>query len=144
MGRLRVSARAAGTARVFRKFGQEERCSRPGFSFAFKTGLLYIVYNVMRFEWDEQKNLANQKKHDSLDFETAALVFRDPDVVYVKDRIVDGEQRWHAVGIVRTAILLVVHIYLEDGLDGEETIRIISAREASKRERRVYLAQASN
>jgi uncharacterized protein len=60
----------------------------------------------------------------------------------VKDRVVDGEQRWHAIGAVMTAVLLVVHVYRESDTNGEEIIRIISAREASKRERRIYLQQA--
>jgi uncharacterized protein (DUF4415 family) len=42
-------------------------------------------------------------------------------------------------------VLLVVHLYrLEDPHDEEENIRIISAREANKRERRSYLQQAVN
>jgi uncharacterized DUF497 family protein len=42
------------------------------------------------------------------------------------------------------ALLLVVHVYrMENDNDKEETIRIISAREANKRERRIYLQQAA-
>jgi uncharacterized DUF497 family protein len=61
-----------------------------------------------------------------------------------KDRTVDGEQRWHAIGAVRKAVLLVVHVYIEESPDGEETVRIISAREADPRERRIYLEQAAD
>jgi uncharacterized DUF497 family protein len=43
---------------------------------------------------------------------------------------------------VREAVLLVVHVYREENPNGEEIIRIISAREADPRERRVYLEQA--
>ncbi len=96
----------------------------------------------MRFEWDEGKNRVNQSKHDGLDFETAARVFNDPKVVLAKDRAVEGEQRWHAIGSVSGAVLLVVHTYREED-DGEEIIRIISAREANQRERRVYIRQAT-
>jgi uncharacterized DUF497 family protein len=39
-------------------------------------------------------------------------------------------------------VLLVVHVYLEENPNGEEVIRIISAREADPRERRIYLEQA--
>ena len=54
-----------------------------------------------------------------------------------------GEQRWHAIGTAVGAVLLVVHMYrMEDEYDKEETIRIISAREANKRERRTYIQQA--
>jgi hypothetical protein len=95
----------------------------------------------MRFDWDDEKNRINQRKHDGLAFETAALVFNDPLTLFRKDRIIEGEQRWHATG---SAVLLVVHVYrVEDTNDEEENIRIISAREANKRERRIYLRQAS-
>ncbi len=45
----------------------------------------------MSFEWDSKKNRIDQAKHNGLDFETAARVFNDPNVVLIKDRIVDGE-----------------------------------------------------
>ncbi|MHB8528372.1 MAG: BrnT family toxin [Caulobacteraceae bacterium] len=48
----------------------------------------------VRFEWDEAKNLSNQRKHDSVSFEEASQVFRDPLHVSVQDRIEGGEQRW--------------------------------------------------
>jgi uncharacterized protein (DUF4415 family) len=52
---------------------------------------------------------------------------------------VTGEQRWHAIGAVEGAVLLVVHVYCMENENGEEeTIRIISAREAHKRERRIF------
>jgi uncharacterized protein len=97
----------------------------------------------MRFEWDSRKNRLNQAKHNGVDFETAARVFDDPNVVLMQDRIIDGEQRWHAIGAVSTALLLVVHVYGEDDGNGEEIIRTIPAREANQRERRVYIQQAA-
>jgi uncharacterized DUF497 family protein len=48
--------------------------------------------------------------------------------VFRKDRVVDGEQRWHAIGAARKALLLVVHVYRKERENGEEIIRIISAR----------------
>jgi len=67
----------------------------------------------------------------------------DPHTIFRKDRVVAGEQRWHAIGMATGALLLVVHVYrMENEHDKEETIRIISAREANKRERRVYIQQA--
>lgn len=90
-----------------------------------------------------RKGPPNQAKHDGLDFETAARVFDDPDMLLLKDRVVDGEQRWHALGAVLAAVLLVVHAFREDEEYGEETIRIISAREASNRERGIYFQQAA-
>jgi hypothetical protein len=61
----------------------------------------------------------------------------------LRDRIVDGEKRRQAIGAVSTALLLVVHVYREDDVNGEEIIRIISAREANQRERRIYSQQAA-
>ena len=54
----------------------------------------------MRYEWDEAKNLRNQRKHGGISFELAALVFEDerclvsPDCIDSKTE----EQRWHAIG----------------------------------------------
>ena len=101
----------------------------------------------MRYEWDERKNRENRRKH-GVSFELATLVFEDERCLIDLDRIdSSGEQRWHAVGLVsmqgeRDLLLLVVHAYREN-CDGEEIIRIISARAADKRERRIYLQQAS-
>ena len=96
----------------------------------------------MRFEWDAEKNRINQQTHDGIAFESAALVFDDPHAVFRKDRVVSGEQRWHAIGAASGAVLLVAHVYrMQNEHDKEETIRIISAREANSQERRIYLDQ---
>jgi uncharacterized DUF497 family protein len=102
------------------------------------------MYNSMHFEWGAEKNRSNRTKHAGIDFEIASRVFADPNLVLRKDRVVEGEQRWHAIGAVRKAVLLVVHVYIEENPNGEEVIRIISAREADPRERRVYLEQTSD
>ena len=82
-------------------------------------------------------------EHGGLSFESAALVFDDPHSIFRKDRVVAGEQRWHAIGLATGAVLLVVHVYrMENEHDKTETIRILSAREANQRERRIYLQQA--
>jgi hypothetical protein len=96
----------------------------------------------VRYEWDEAKNLRNQRIHDGVSFEMAALVFEDESCLIVADRIdpVTGEQRCHAIGVVQNepgaaAVLLVVHVCREEH-NGEEIIRIISARAAEKHELR--------
>ncbi|MDZ4843787.1 MAG: BrnT family toxin [Hyphomicrobium aestuarii] len=90
----------------------------------------------MRFEWDEAKNRSNRAKH-RLSFETAQRVFLDPLHRSVPSNVVDGEQRWETIGIVDGVVVIVVlHTYSEVG--GEETIRIISARRATRHERREY------
>jgi uncharacterized DUF497 family protein len=93
-----------------------------------------------RFEWDEAKNLANQRKH-GVRFEEATQVFRDPLYVSVKDRIEGGEQRWQTLGNVGGLLLLTVaHALREENQQGTpiEVIRIISARRATPKERRRY------
>lgn len=95
----------------------------------------------VRFEWDETKNLSNQRKHDGVSFLDACRVFRDPLHVSVQDRIEGGEQRWQTVGAVEGFVILVVaHTVTEQDADGGsvEIIRIISARRATPRERRRY------
>ena len=50
-----------------------------------------------------------------IDFKTAVRVFEDPNMVLVEDRIdEEGEQRWHALGMLGGRFLLViVHVYRE-------------------------------
>jgi len=90
----------------------------------------------MRFEWDENKNRLNLSKHD-VGFETATLVFEDPYAITVRDEFSDEEVRWITVGAIAPGtILLVVHTWFEE--EGEEVIRLISARAAESHERKAY------
>jgi uncharacterized protein len=88
------------------------------------------------FEWDEAKNLSNQKKH-GISFEDAARVFADPLMLLVPNGYEDGEERWRAYGQVGgTAIIMTAHTYRSGS--GHEKIRIISARLATRYERQTY------
>ncbi len=90
----------------------------------------------MRFEWDDSKNRLNRKRHD-IGFETATLVFGDPFAITLCDEFSDDELRWITVGAIGPgAVLLVVHTWFEK--DGEDVIRIISARAAESHERIAY------
>ena len=90
----------------------------------------------MRFEWDENKNRENRKKH-GVSFEIAMEVFDDPFSLTSQDRIVKGEERFWTLGRVEDLnILVVVHTLMDE--KGEEVIRIISARKATPRERAFY------
>ena len=92
---------------------------------------------LVKFSWDEVKSESNQHKH-GLRFEIAKLVFDDPLHVTTQDRVENGQMRWQTLGIV-DSLLLVAHTWSQsDESDGEEHIRIISARRATKRERRIY------
>ena len=87
------------------------------------------------FQWDWKKSEANRKKH-GIDFEEARDAFFDP-LKYVDiEGHEHGEIRWRTIGEI-TGTLYVVSHTLED--EGEtEIVRIISARKATRRERRAY------
>ena|SRR5271154_3131908 len=89
----------------------------------------------MPFEWDEAKNRSNLAKH-KISLETASLVFDDPDALSIQDRVVEGEERWQTLGMIVGILLIVVHAYRDQ--DGDEVIRLISARKATASERRAY------
>ncbi len=90
----------------------------------------------MKFIWDENKNRINRAKH-GVTFDTAKLVFADPLHLSRQDRYEKGEERWQTLGKVGgVVVLLVAHTILDEV--GEETIRMISARKATKEERRYY------
>lgn len=86
----------------------------------------------MEFEWDEAKNLANQRKHQ-VSFEEAAEVFRYQVYETVDTRYDYGEVRLIGIGRNNQMIILTV-VYTER----EERIRIISARRANKQEEKLY------
>ncbi len=90
----------------------------------------------MRFEWDETKNRINQQKH-GLDFETASLVFDDPNALSVQDRFENGEERYQTIGMIESIlVVLVAHTF--ETKENTEIIRIISARKATRAERKSY------
>ncbi len=92
------------------------------------------------FEWDNNKNRANIRKH-SVSFEEAQSVFFDETAIQFWDEInSDTEERFLMLGISnKLRILLVVHCHRED----ESTIRIISARKATAKEKREYTGDMS-
>ena len=91
---------------------------------------------MIGFEWDSDKACANFAKH-GVSFEDAALVWDDPLHLLRFDRLEGGEERWHILGMVGgTMLLLVAHTYLWSERD--DAARIISARKATRSERRVY------
>ncbi len=128
-----------------RSRGEGNGIVRPPARWSVKSStayVLYCTYRVSRFEWDERKNSTNLRKH-GISFETARLVFDDPVHVSFIERVTGGESRWHTIGSVGgIAMLVVVHTYDEQGRS--EVIRIISARKASKRERKLYAEALQN
>lgn len=88
----------------------------------------------MNFEWDENKNRANIKKH-GIDFHDACYVFADRFALNMPDdEHSDNEERWLLLGASPNGkILLVVHTERIGDI-----IRIISARCATKNEQNIY------
>ena len=89
------------------------------------------------FTWDRVKAATNLGKH-GVSFETAQLVFADPFALSDQDRIEGGEHRWQTIGMVGGVLVVMVAHTLTDHDDGDETIRIISARAATSAERKRY------
>jgi uncharacterized DUF497 family protein len=91
----------------------------------------------MPFEWDDEKNRENLAKHD-IDFNTAKLVFADPFALTQRDVLHDeDEERYITLGAIGVgAIVFVVHTGFEH--EGEDVVRLISARSATGREKKAY------
>ena len=96
------------------------------------------------FDWDPKKNARNKRDHDNVSFEEAMEIFQDPLQLNILDTRYDyGEERWRALGSTKNGrILLVAYVYvIIDGVEADG-IRIISARKATKSEKRTYETQA--
>ena len=87
----------------------------------------------MEYEWDPEKDRTNQAKH-GVSFAEASTVFLDPlQVTVVDERHSIGEFRFRTIGYtVTNRLVIVAHT------DRDDRVRIITAREASARERRQY------
>lgn len=88
----------------------------------------------VRFEWDEQKAAGNRAKH-GISFNEAATVLGDSlGWTYPDHDHSELERRWITIGASQTGRVLVV----AHSDEGQGTIRIISARRATRKERRFY------
>lgn len=94
-----------------------------------------MTYLDQRFEWDDEKNVANQQKH-GVSFENASELFTSgaPYLELFDHAHSDVEERLIAVGPTARGVLVVVWTERDDNVT-----RIISARLATKRERRMYI-----
>jgi uncharacterized DUF497 family protein len=88
---------------------------------------------MMRFDWDEEKAASNLAKHE-VSFTESATVLADPlGWSYPDLEHSDTEERWITVGLSeRQRVLVVAHTAVAD------SVRIISGRQATRRERRFY------
>ncbi len=87
----------------------------------------------MRLSWDEAKRRANLRKH-GLDFADAKSVFAGITVT-IEDRRSDyREQRLVTLGLLRDTVIVIAH------LEGQQEVRIISMRKATRREQTPFFA----
>jgi hypothetical protein len=93
---------------------------------------------VLHFEWDENKNAENIRKH-GLDFNDAWLIFDLPMLVDIDDREDYGETRFIGVGFLKNFVVTLV--FTEPN---EKTVRIISLRKALKYEREQFEKYIAN
>jgi len=84
----------------------------------------------MKFEYDIQKSLLNQKKH-GIDFERAKLLWEDPERLEIPARSID-EQRYLIIGMITNIHWSAVITYRN------ELIRLISVRRSRKEEVELY------
>ena len=90
---------------------------------------------MIKFEWDPRKDSANQRKH-GVSFEEAQSVFFDENAVqFYDEHHSEQEDRFIMLGLsIHSRILVVCHCERESG----NVIRIISARKATRSERKYY------
>ena len=86
----------------------------------------------MPYEWDEQKNQSNIRKH-GFDFADAWEIFDGLMLTMPDERKEYDEERWIGIGLLRARVVVVVYTEPND-----ETIRIISLRKALSYERNQY------
>jgi len=94
---------------------------------------------MLRWIWDPGKDRINRRDH-KVSFEIAELVFDDSLAITLPDPYPD-EERWRTIGTPSAqsdVVLFVVHTWPQEDQTGEEVGRIISARKATRRERRAY------
>jgi uncharacterized DUF497 family protein len=98
---------------------------------------VYYLYRGETFVWDGLKAVENRAKH-GVRFETACEVFFDR-AYATEDASVDEETRMAVIGnTIESKLLYVVHVEL-----GDSYLRLISAREATKREEQIYYENGS-
>ena len=94
----------------------------------------------MQFEWDDAKDRKNIAKH-GIPFRTAILVFADPNRIEKYDDVHSlDEERYLTIGEINGTFMVLTIVYTERS----ETIRIISARRATKREREEYYGRQND
>ena len=86
----------------------------------------------MKYIWDDEKNDINIRKH-GIDFADVPEMFDYPMLTGLDTRKDYNEDRWIGIGMLRNIVAVIVFTEIK-----ENTIRIISARKATKNERAQY------
>jgi uncharacterized protein len=90
---------------------------------------------MIEFEWDPRKDRSNQKKHGVSFKEAHSVFFDDHAIQFFDDEHSEDEARFIMLGMsIESRVLVVCHCERETG----NVIRIISARKATKSERKYY------
>jgi uncharacterized protein len=90
------------------------------------------------FTWDPQKAIINFRKH-GVSFEEAAMVFGDTSALEWEDpEYSDAEIRYKCLGASPAHRILMVAYKIRSIANDDHEIRIVSARQASRKERKTY------
>ena len=95
----------------------------------------HILSTCKGFEWDEQNTAKNWLKHRVSPLESEQIFFNRPFVVAGDKKHSDKEKRFYALGQTNAGRMLFVVFTVRSRL-----IRVISARDMSRKEREVYHA----
>ena len=107
---------------------ERDKANNCGLFYSERETKLYFV----NFEWDEQKNNENIRKH-GFDFADAWEIFEAPMRTALDLREDYGEERLRGIGFLGNRIVVVIFTYRN-----EDTIRLISLRKALKHERKKF------
>jgi uncharacterized protein len=89
----------------------------------------------MRLEWDEAKRRSNLTRH-GIDFAALGSVFEGARLTILDDRYDYGEERFVTYALFRGRVLAIVYTQMDD-----DTVRLISARKASRYEEITYYTE---
>ena len=104
-----------------------------------ETGEIKLQLEGMLFTWDDEKEKINIRKH-GVDFKAAARIFIDEDILIEYNSVDEytGKELWDAIGFFEAGIMFVVYVE-RITVNGNDIIRIISARYADKKEKKRYV-----
>lgn len=93
----------------------------------------------MNFEWDADKEKVNIKNHEGVTFDFASKVFNDVWAIVESDELhsTAAEQRFTIIGLAEDKLLRVTFTVITEE-NGEETVRLISARKAIGKDKQSY------